>query len=38
MKEGGRVFYLCVVEGKLVLNIIWIFKGKNFIDELFFVI
>ena len=37
-KEGGRVSYLCVAEGKPAPNITWTFKGKNLTDEPPFVI
>lgn len=37
-KEGGRVSYLCVAEGKPAPNITWTFNGKNLTDEPPFVI
>ena len=37
-KEGGRVSYLCVAEGKPAPNITWTFKGENLTDEPPFVI
>lgn len=37
-REGDRVSYLCVAEGKPAPNITWTFKGKNLTDEPPFVI
>ena len=37
-REGDRVSYLCVAEGKPAPNITWTFNGKNLTDEPPFVI